>query len=64
MKAIVVINFVDKYDNATQYMPGDIVDFDEDRIEDLERRGLVVIKSDTDGNHAENTTGGGDTPGE
>lgn len=41
MKAVVVAEFLDKYDNNIVYKVGDTVDFDDERIKDLTERKLV-----------------------
>lgn len=41
MKATILVPFRDKYDHAVVYAPGDVKEFDNDRVAALAARGLV-----------------------
>lgn len=41
MKATILVPFRDKYDHAVVYAPGDVKEFDSDRVAALSARGLV-----------------------
>lgn len=43
MKATVLVNFRDKFDHKVIHVPGEDVDFDNDRVVALAARGLVEI---------------------